>query len=115
MTCLQELLAVVLALQDWRHWLEGAAESFLVWIDHKNLDYLRGAKRCVTLPKHLSDSIAFSGPLPNLANDDILSCVSSLHRWLSRWCPENNVAYIDNWQTFWGKPFSTVLCSVHFH
>ncbi|KAI3353056.1 hypothetical protein L3Q82_019628 [Scortum barcoo] len=41
----RELLAVVLALQEWRHWLEGAEQPFLVWTDHKNLAYLRSAKR----------------------------------------------------------------------
>lgn len=29
------VLALVLAFQEWRHWLEGAAEPFLVWTDHK--------------------------------------------------------------------------------
>uniref|UniRef100_A0A674MFK3 Gypsy retrotransposon integrase-like protein 1 n=1 Tax=Takifugu rubripes TaxID=31033 RepID=A0A674MFK3_TAKRU len=41
----KELLAVVLALQEWRHWLEGATQPFIVWTDHKNLTYLRNAKR----------------------------------------------------------------------
>ncbi|CAK6981241.1 uncharacterized protein LOC108874699, partial [Scomber scombrus] len=41
----RELLAVVLALQEWRHWLEGAAQPFIVWTDHKNLAYLRSARR----------------------------------------------------------------------
>uniref|UniRef100_A0A8P4FYW6 Gypsy retrotransposon integrase-like protein 1 n=1 Tax=Dicentrarchus labrax TaxID=13489 RepID=A0A8P4FYW6_DICLA len=41
----RELLAVVVALQVWRHWLEGAALPFIVWTDHKNLAYLRSAKR----------------------------------------------------------------------
>lgn len=41
----RELLAVVLALQEWRHWLEGASHPFIVWTDHKNLCYLRSAKR----------------------------------------------------------------------
>lgn len=41
----RELLAVKLALEEWRHHLEGAALPFLVWTDHKNLTYLRGAKR----------------------------------------------------------------------
>ncbi len=41
----RELLAVVLALQEWRHWLEGAAHPFIVWTDHKNLAYLRTARR----------------------------------------------------------------------
>ncbi|TWW71159.1 putative RNA-directed DNA polymerase from transposon X-element [Takifugu flavidus] len=32
----------------------------------------------------MSDSIAFSGPLPNLASDEMFSHMSSLRRWLSR-------------------------------
>ncbi|KAL0149577.1 hypothetical protein M9458_055104, partial [Cirrhinus mrigala] len=41
----RELLVVRLALGEWRHWLEGAAQPFLVWTDHKNLEYIRSAKR----------------------------------------------------------------------
>ena len=41
----RELLAVKLALEEWRHWLEGAEQPFLVWTDHKNLEYIRTAKR----------------------------------------------------------------------
>ncbi len=41
----RELLAVKLALEEWRHWLEGAAFPFMVWTDHKNLEYIRTAKR----------------------------------------------------------------------
>lgn len=41
----RELLAVKVALEEWQHWLEGAQLPFLVWTDHKNLEYLRKAKR----------------------------------------------------------------------
>uniref|UniRef100_A0A672F8Z2 Gypsy retrotransposon integrase-like protein 1 n=1 Tax=Salarias fasciatus TaxID=181472 RepID=A0A672F8Z2_SALFA len=41
----RELLAVKLALEEWRHWLEGAEHPFIVWTDHKNLEYIRSAKR----------------------------------------------------------------------
>ncbi|KAK3510954.1 hypothetical protein QTP70_027807, partial [Hemibagrus guttatus] len=32
-------------LEEWRHWLEGAKHPFVVLTDHKNLEYLRAAKR----------------------------------------------------------------------
>lgn len=41
----RELLAVRLALGEWRHWLEGTSEPFLVWTDHRNLEYIRSARR----------------------------------------------------------------------
>ncbi len=41
----RELLAVKLALEEWRHWLEGSGVPFIVWTAHKNLEYIRSAKR----------------------------------------------------------------------
>ncbi|XP_062418964.1 uncharacterized protein LOC134131237 [Pungitius pungitius] len=41
----RELLAIKLALEEWRHWLEGARHPFMVLTDHRNLEYLKGAKR----------------------------------------------------------------------
>ena len=41
----RELLAVKLALEEWRHWLEGAEHHFIVWTDHRNLAYIQSAKR----------------------------------------------------------------------
>ena len=41
----RELLALKLALEEWRHLLEGATVPFLVWTDHRNLEYLQSAKR----------------------------------------------------------------------
>ncbi len=40
-----KLLAIKLPLEEWRHWLEGAQHPFTVITDHKNLEYLRSAKR----------------------------------------------------------------------
>lgn len=34
-----------LALEEWRHWLEGTKLPFIVWTDHKNLEYIQSAKR----------------------------------------------------------------------
>ncbi len=41
----RELLAIKLALEELRHWLEGSQHPFAVLTDHKNLQYLREAKR----------------------------------------------------------------------
>ena len=41
----RELLAVVLGLQEWHHWLEGTVEPSIIWTDHKELAYLRAAKK----------------------------------------------------------------------
>lgn len=37
-------LSVKAALEEWRHWLEGANFPFTVFTDHKNLEYLKSAK-----------------------------------------------------------------------
>ncbi|KAK2906403.1 hypothetical protein Q8A73_010346 [Channa argus] len=41
----RELLVIKLALEQWRHWLEGALQPFIIWTEHKNLAHLRTAKR----------------------------------------------------------------------
>ncbi|KAK3563538.1 hypothetical protein QTP86_030949 [Hemibagrus guttatus] len=40
----RELLVIKAALEEWRHWLEGARHPFQVLTDHRNLEYLCGAK-----------------------------------------------------------------------
>ncbi|KAK0154804.1 hypothetical protein N1851_002890 [Merluccius polli] len=41
--------------------------------------------------KTMSDTVVFSGPLPNVTSDVMYSRMASFHRWLSRWCPANHV------------------------
>lgn len=41
----RELLAMKAAFEEWRHWLEGAKDPFLVLTDHRILEYLHSAKR----------------------------------------------------------------------
>jgi hypothetical protein len=38
-------LAIIWALEEWRHFLEGAQQKFEVWTDHKNLEYFMSAKK----------------------------------------------------------------------
>src|SRR6202051_2496500 len=37
----KEMLAIMLALEEWRHYLVGADEVFEIWTDHQNLQYFR--------------------------------------------------------------------------
>jgi hypothetical protein len=40
----KEMLAIIQALEDWCHFLEGAHYKFEIWMDHKNLEYFMTAK-----------------------------------------------------------------------
>ncbi|KAI2657297.1 Transposon Tf2-9 polyprotein [Labeo rohita] len=55
----RELLAIKLALEEWRHWLEGARHPFTVITDHRNLEYIREAKRLN--PRQARWALFFSG------------------------------------------------------
>ena len=41
----KEMLAIVQALEEWRHFLEGTKHQFEIWMDHKNLEYFMSAKK----------------------------------------------------------------------
>ena len=35
----KEMLAIICTLEEWRHFLKGAANQVQIWTDHKNLEY----------------------------------------------------------------------------
>jgi len=41
----KEMLAIIRALEEWRHFLEGARHLVEIWMDHKNLKYFMMAKK----------------------------------------------------------------------
>ncbi len=41
----KEMLTIIQALQEWRHFIEGAEHQFEIWTDHKNLEYFMAAKQ----------------------------------------------------------------------
>ncbi|KAL0202498.1 hypothetical protein M9458_000516, partial [Cirrhinus mrigala] len=41
----KELLSMKAALEEWHHWLEGAIHPFQIITDHKNLEYIKVARR----------------------------------------------------------------------
>ena len=41
----KEMLAIIRALQEWRHFIEGAEHQCEIWTDHKSLEYFMMAKQ----------------------------------------------------------------------
>lgn len=41
----REVHAINAALEKWPHWLEGVKFHFIILADHKNLEYIKSAKR----------------------------------------------------------------------
>jgi len=41
----KEMLAIIHALEEWRHFLEEATHPVEIWTDHKNLEYFMTAKK----------------------------------------------------------------------
>ena len=41
----KEMLVIIQALEEWRHFLEGTRHLVEVWTDHKNLQYFMTAKK----------------------------------------------------------------------
>jgi len=41
----KEMLAIIHALEEWRHFLKGARHPVEIWMDHKNLEYFMTAKK----------------------------------------------------------------------
>ena len=39
------MLAIIQALEEWQHFLEGTPCQFEIWTDHKNLKYFRTSKK----------------------------------------------------------------------
>src|SRR3979490_2345019 len=41
----KEMLAIMQALGEWRHYLQGTRQPFEIWTDHKNLEYFMTARK----------------------------------------------------------------------
>jgi len=49
----KEMLAIIHALEEWRYFLERAANLVEIWTDHKNLGVMRAPRRKQS-PMHLN-------------------------------------------------------------
>lgn len=70
-----ELLAVKLALAEWRHWLEETKQPFIVLTDNKNLEYLCSVKY-------------FNSKFDSTGIIDALLCQVQFHLVLQTWLQE---------------------------
>ena len=50
----RELLAIIRALEEWRHYIQGSPHTTIVLSDHKNLTYYREAKKLNRQQAHWS-------------------------------------------------------------
>ena len=50
----KEMLAIIQALEEWRHFLEGAWHKVEVWTNHKNLQYFQTVKKLNRQQAHWS-------------------------------------------------------------
>ncbi|MBN3311598.1 CNTP5 protein, partial [Atractosteus spatula] len=70
-----ELLAVKLAREEWKHWLEGAQRPFVIYSDHKNLEYLQSAKRLNSRQARIDQGV---NTKYSLSSDAELNAIKSL-------------------------------------
>jgi len=81
----KEMLAIVRALEEWRHFVEGAEHRCEIWTDHKNLQYFMTAKKLNRRQARWSlllaqfDFIMHHHPSKSMGKTDALSC-RSVHR-----------------------------------
>ncbi|XP_036419996.1 uncharacterized protein LOC118803642 [Colossoma macropomum] len=61
-------------------------------------------REVIKLAQTMSDAVICSGPIPMRRGAEAYSRLSALNCWMSKWCPENEVGFIDNWLHFKGKP-----------
>ncbi len=86
----RELLAVKLPLEEWHHWLEGSGLPFSVWTDHKNLEYIRSAKRLNSRQLVLFFSAVFIFPFPTVRIPKNIKPDASAHIFYHSECPSTS-------------------------
>ncbi|XP_036416797.1 uncharacterized protein LOC118800648 [Colossoma macropomum] len=61
-------------------------------------------REVIKLAQTMSDAVICSGPIPMRCGAEAYSRLSALNCWMSKWCSENKLGFIDNWLHFESKP-----------
>jgi len=75
----KKMLAIIHALEEWRHFLEGATYPVEIWTNHKNLKYFITAKKLNCRQAHWSlhlarfDFLLYHCPGRTMGKPDALS------------------------------------------
>jgi len=75
----KEMLAIIRALEEWRHFLKGATHPVEIWTNHKNLEYFMTAKKLNRCQAHWSlhlarfDFLLHHRPRCTMGKPDVLS------------------------------------------
>jgi hypothetical protein len=75
----KEMLAIIRALEEWRHFVEGVEHQVKIWTDHKNLEYFMTAKKlnqrqaCWSLLLGRFDFLMHHRPGKTMGKSDALS------------------------------------------
>ncbi len=89
--------------------LANAKRKFSKIVIHVGTNYVRLRQSEITkkyvrevyeLANMMSDTVICSGPLPAYRGNEIHSRLLSLSGWMSKWFPQNNIGFIDNWTSF---------------
>ncbi|KAI2645990.1 Transposon Tf2-6 polyprotein [Labeo rohita] len=92
----KELLSMKAAIEEWRHWLEGATHPFQVITDHKNLEYIKGAKRLN--PRQARWALFLTQHSIHLTSLTPFQCVLGFQPPLFPWSGEpSSVPAVDDW------------------
>ena len=73
------MLAIVRALEEWRHFVEGTEHQVKIWTNHKNLEYFMTAKKlnwrqaCWSLLLAWFDFVMHHRPRKTMGRSDALS------------------------------------------
>jgi hypothetical protein len=76
-----KMLAIILGLEEWRHYLEGTRHPIEIWTDHKNLEYFQVAQKLNHQQAHWSLYLLCSSFMLHHKPGQSMGKPNALSRW----------------------------------